>query len=135
MRNNRAAIALLCGLTLLQAQQPAQQPPAAAGDTLPKFTSNTQLVVEIVSVKDKDGKVIEGLTAKDFVITENGVPQTISFCEFQRLDEKIEPVAAPPVASPATPTPPPAEKPKADPTAEPATSSTATAASWSFTST
>jgi VWFA-related protein len=120
MRNNRATIALLCGLTLLRAQQPAQQPPAAGGETLPKFTSNTQLVVEIVSVKDKDGKVIEGLTAKDFVITENGVPQTISFCEFQRLDEKIEPVAAPPVASPSAPTPPPVEKPKVDPTAAPA---------------
>lgn len=120
MRNNRAAIALLCGLSLLQAQQQPAQQPAAGGETLPKFTSNTQLVVEIVSVKDKDGKVIEGLTAKDFVITENGVPQTISFCEFQRLDEKIEPVVAPPVASPSTPTPPPAEKPKADPIAAPA---------------
>jgi VWFA-related protein len=126
MRNNRAAIALLLtGLSLVQApwmpaQQPAQQPPAAAADTLPKFTSNTQLVVEIVSVKDKDGKVIEGLTAKDFVITENGVPQTISFCEFQSLDEKIEPVVAPPVASPSAPTPPPAERPKVDPIAAPA---------------
>ena len=38
-------------------------------------------------VKDKNGKPIEGLTAKDFTVTENGVPQTISFCEFQKLED------------------------------------------------
>ena len=54
----------------------AQQPPEPAV----KFQSTTQLVVETVSVKDKNGKAIEGLTAKDFVVTENGQPQTISFC-------------------------------------------------------
>ena len=52
-----------------------------------KFTVNTQLVVETVSVKDKNGKPIEGLTAKDFVVTEDGVPQTISFCEFQKMQD------------------------------------------------
>ena len=44
-------------------------------------------------VKDKEGKVIEGLTAKDFAVTENGIPQTISFLEFQKLEE-IRPAAA-----------------------------------------
>jgi VWFA-related protein len=72
---------LVCGLLL--GQQPGQQ---AATDGTVTFRTNTQLVVETVIVKDKNGKPIEGLTAKDFVITEDGVPQTIQFCEFQRLD-------------------------------------------------
>jgi VWFA-related protein len=77
----------------------AQQPAPPAGDGTAKFTSSTQLVVEMVSVKDKNGKVIEGLTAKDFTITENGAPQTIRFCEFQKLQEDAP--EAPPVAAPA----------------------------------
>lgn len=61
----------------------------------PKFTSNSQLVIEIVSVKDKSGKPIEGLTAKDFVLTEDGKPQTITICEYQQLKEGAAPIAAP----------------------------------------
>ena len=100
MRNNRIVMSLLTCLCLLQPlvlpaqQQPAPAPPA----TMPKFTSSTQLVVETVSVKDKNGNPIEGLTAKDFTVTENGVPQTISFCEFQKLTEAAEPAAAAPAA-------------------------------------
>ena len=60
-----------------------------------KFTSNSQLVIEIVSMKDKSGKSIEGLTAKDFVLTEDGKPQTITICEYQQLKEGAGPVAAP----------------------------------------
>jgi VWFA-related protein len=95
---------------VLAAQQPAA-PPAPGGTV--KFSTSTQLVVEVVSVKDKNGDPIEGLTAKDFVVTENGVPQTISFCEFQKLQD-ASPVVAPPTASaPPITTPAP---PKADPT-------------------
>ncbi len=77
-----------------------QTPPAAqsAGGTV-KFQANTQLVIETVSVKDKNGKPIEGLTAKDFTVTEDGVAQTIAFCEYQRLDE--EPTVTSPAAVPA----------------------------------
>ncbi len=104
MRNKRVSISLLACLCLLQPiYVPAQQQPAQPATTTPKFTSSTQLVVETVSVKDKSGNLIEGLTAKDFTITENGVSQTISFCEFQKLEETAEPVAAPPAAAPATP--------------------------------
>src|SRR6185436_19147368 len=115
MRNNRALCALLSGLCLLQAQQ---QPPATPAAGVPKFTSNTQLVVEIVSVRDKDGKPVEGLTAKDFIITENGVPQTISFSEYQKLDDTPGlPILAP---RPETAVKNAQEKPKADPIAAPA---------------
>ena len=45
-----------------------------------------------MTVKDKEGRAIEGLTAKDFAITEDGEPQQIAFVEFQRL-APIAPVA------------------------------------------
>jgi VWFA-related protein len=46
---------------------------------------NSQLVVETVVVKDKQGHFIDGLTARDFQVTEDGQPQTIRFCEHQQL--------------------------------------------------
>src|SRR5262245_66454706 len=52
----------------------------------PTFRSGTKLIVQTVSVKDKEGKPIEGLTARDFVVTEDGEPQTVSFVEYQRLE-------------------------------------------------
>ena len=54
------------------------------------LTSETHLVVETVVVKDKKGNPIDGLTAKDFTITEDGVTQTIKFCEHQSLPETPE---------------------------------------------
>src|SRR5579883_3366922 len=60
------------------------------------FKTTTQLVVETVSVKDKSGKPVEGLTAKDFTITEDGVPQAIKFFEYQKFEEaQDQPVAKP----------------------------------------
>ena len=56
--------------TVLGVAAPPQAP-------TPTFRSTTRLIVQIVSVKDKDGLPIEGLTAKDFTITEDGQPQTI----------------------------------------------------------
>jgi VWFA-related protein len=95
-------------------QQPAQtaaQP--STGSVIFKSTSN--LVVELVSVVDKDGKPVEGLTAKDFTITENNQPQTISFCDYQKLEEpsgpqlqrrpEPEPAAQPAAPSAAPPVP------------------------------
>jgi VWFA-related protein len=67
----------LTGQASLFAQQ---QPP------LPTFRASTHLIVQTVSVKDKSGKPIAGLTARDFVVTENGQPQQIAFVEYQPLD-------------------------------------------------
>jgi VWFA-related protein len=82
-------------VSFVAAQQPA--PPQ------PTFRTGTRLIVQTVSVKDKDGHAVEGLTAKDFVVVEDGVPQAISFVEFQRLpDRRTEtppPSTAPRVAS------------------------------------
>ena len=68
-----------------------QKPGEAQGFTI-KVQSN--LVVEAVEVKDKQGHFIQGLTAKDFVLTEDGVPQTIKFCEHQNLSETAKPLPA-----------------------------------------
>jgi VWFA-related protein len=62
----------------------------------PTFRSGTRLMVQTVTVKDKEGRSIEGLTSKDFIVSEDGAPQTVSFAEFQRLpDRSVEPTAAP----------------------------------------
>ncbi len=47
--------------------------------------TSSDLVVETVEVKDKKGNFIHGLTAKDFQVTEDGVPQTVRMCEHQQL--------------------------------------------------
>src|SRR5262245_17381523 len=75
---------LVAGAQQGQPPQPAQQPQADQPFTL---RIDTQLVIESVVVKDKDGKAIEGLTKDDFTITEDGVAQTISVFEFQKLDD------------------------------------------------
>jgi hypothetical protein len=63
------------------AQQIGQNTPGSA--QTPTFQTSTQLVIETVSVKDKSGKSIDNLTAKDFIITEDGAPQIIRFFEYQ----------------------------------------------------
>ena len=71
-------VLMLLFLPTARAQQP-QQPFS--------IQINTQLVVETVVAKDKDGKNIEGLTDKDFTVTEDGMPQTISVFQFQKLED------------------------------------------------
>jgi VWFA-related protein len=67
------------------AQQVGQNAPASS--TTPTFQASSQLVVETVSVRDKNGNPVQNLTAKDFTVTEDGVEQTIKFFEFQKLAE------------------------------------------------
>ncbi len=62
----------------------------------PTFRTATHLRVQTVSVKDRQGRPLAGLTAKDFVVTEDGQPQAIAFVEYQPLDD------APRAAIPAT---------------------------------
>src|SRR5262245_7761881 len=79
-----------------QNQQAQSQPPV--------FRSSTRLVVNTIVVRDKDGKVIEGLTATDFVVTEDGQPQEIAFVEFQRLESAPVSAATAAAAAPAAAT-------------------------------
>ncbi len=79
------------------AQQIGQNVPPGGAAT-PTFSAGTQLVIETVAVKDKDGHPIPNLTAKDLSITENGVPQTIRFFDQQKLPETPATSAATPYA-------------------------------------
>src|SRR5665213_2920324 len=57
----------------------------------PVFTTNSNLVIVDVTVKDKSGKAIEGLEADDFTLTEDGKPQKVAVFEFQHLTMESEP--------------------------------------------
>lgn len=77
------SILLLLGIATASAQQIGQNKSLDAEDFT--LSIKVQLVVEAVVVKDKQGKPIEGLTAKDFALAEDGAPQKIRFCEHQAL--------------------------------------------------
>lgn len=105
MRSSRFLRFLLAGALSLgvywawaqQAAKTAQTPAAVPTQGPATFQATSQLVVETVSVTDKNGKPVEGLTAKDFNITEDNVQQTISFCEYQKMLDQA-PQATPPAA-------------------------------------
>jgi VWFA-related protein len=63
------------------------------------LTVKSQLVIEAVEVKDKQGNFVRGLTAKDFTLTEDGAPQAIRYCEPQDLAAIAKPL---PPEAPAT---------------------------------
>jgi len=76
----------LFGTLTATAQQTGQNAPLG-GSATPAFTTGTQLVVETVAVTDKKGIPVAGLTAKDFTVSENGVPQAIRIFDYQTLPE------------------------------------------------
>jgi VWFA-related protein len=91
--------------------------PLLAQEQQPPFTVkvSTRLVVQTVSVTDKEGKPVEGLTVDDFVLAEDNLPQTISVFEFQKLDDSAPPrlpsavdrrPVQPPLEARTTPVPP-----------------------------
>jgi VWFA-related protein len=73
----------------------ANQPTGSNGTYT--MTVRSQLVIEAVTVKDKKGNPIPGLTTKDFTLTEDGVPQTIRFVEHQTFPSAAD---AKPIAPP-----------------------------------
>lgn len=112
----RRTLPLLIVLTLVaaarrQAPAPAAAQKAAAAPAptqaqaqLPNagsyvFHSNSRLVVETVTVTDKNGKPIPGLTKDDFTVTEDNIPQTISVFDYQQLATAPPPPPPPPVSA------------------------------------
>jgi VWFA-related protein len=82
---------LLLAAVHATAQQIGQNTSSTPSGTY-TLTAKAQLVVETVVVKDKQGKFIRGLSAKDFTITEDGAPQTLRFCEHQDLAADAAPI-------------------------------------------
>lgn len=76
-------LVVLCAFaTSTSAQQPAAKP-SPVPDTRPSdiVTVNTELVQTDVMVFDKAGRLVEGLSPAEFVLTLDGKPQPISFFE------------------------------------------------------
>jgi VWFA-related protein len=81
----RILVALVCAAQLAlpagaqePAQQPPQQPSPAGQQPTPVLHVTTRLVQVNVVVQDKKGNPVGGLTKDDFVILDQGKPQTIS---------------------------------------------------------
>jgi VWFA-related protein len=74
-------------------QQTPQQtpPPAVSKPERSTFSATAHLVIVDVTVKDKSGKVIEGLKIGDFAVLEDGKPQKVSIFESQILTTEPEP--------------------------------------------
>src|SRR4051794_9960491 len=74
---------------------------AVAQDPRQTFRSTTELVEVDVRVADKDGRFVTGLTAADFELTEDGVPQKIvnvTLIDNDTAEAPVAPLAPAPVA-------------------------------------
>ena len=88
---------VIYGAFAQQTPPPAAQTPSGGPVT---FSTTAQLVVEVVTVTDKSGKPVAGLSREDFQIFDNGVPQKIAV--FVPVKPAPEDFAAPPPESQAT---------------------------------
>ncbi len=84
-------LAVFGGALPTHAQTIGQNKEPGASETY-TLSVRSQLVVEAVTVKDKQGNAVPGLTANDFTVTEDGVPQKIRFCEYQSLPTTAAPL-------------------------------------------
>jgi VWFA-related protein len=98
LRSFLPALLFAAAIPPLHAQLTGSNKSADASET-PTISVTTRLVIETVVVKDKKGNPIDGLTKKDFTVTEDGVPQIVSFAEHQSLPE----TAAPMIVTPSAP--------------------------------
>ena len=64
----------------------ARSRPEAPQDPPPTFRASVQYIEIDVRVTDRDGGVVRGLTKGDFVLLDDGTPQTISAATFVDLE-------------------------------------------------
>jgi VWFA-related protein len=79
-------LALAVARTPTAQQQEQVKPPEQAKPQRPVFRGGTQLVRVDAYPTGKDGRIIEGLTADDFEVLEDGKPQKVETFEFDRFD-------------------------------------------------
>src|SRR5262245_32637916 len=88
----RAAVVVLLTASMAAGQQPKPQ-------EAPVFRGGTELVLVNVVARDKSGAFVRGLTRDDFVVLEDGKPQSIERAEFEQLDRlPVERSETPPAA-------------------------------------
>lgn len=107
-RDRKGAVVIATLLLLLVpgfAQQTTRPPDPV------RFGATTQLVVEDVIIRGKDGNPIANLKPSDFSVTEDGKPQKIAVFEIQELEEQPAPPAT--TNAPGTAPKPAAEAPAA----------------------
>jgi VWFA-related protein len=89
------ALALLLALVGSPRSSPGAQekpaPPAAPATTSQTFPTAVELVTVDVAVVDKQGKAVPGFSKEDFVVTDNGTPQTITSFEAVTVPEASAP--------------------------------------------
>src|SRR3954468_20669982 len=90
MRLHHTAIAAALMSCLLVAQETQQKP----GEP-PEFKTQTSLVYVDVTVTDARGNAMRGLSAKDFSLTENGIPQQITSVSFAPQTVRVAPKLKP----------------------------------------
>jgi VWFA-related protein len=90
-----AAAAALVGL--LVALGPVERLSSApAPQSQSAFRATTNVVRVDVIVRDDDGNVVRGLTAADFVLTEDGKPQQVTSFDFEEIALEVLPSASGP---------------------------------------
>ena len=87
-----ASVLALGHVIVAQQAAPSRQKPAAT------FRSRVDLVTVNVVVRDKNGNIVRGLKRDDFVVTEDGQPQTISTFDFEEIN--TQPIEALPAEMP-----------------------------------
>src|SRR5690348_16108488 len=65
-----------------------------AGEQQSAFRAGTQLVRVDVTVRDRAGQVIRGLTAADFIVTEDGKAQDVTSFDFEEIATERLPQAS-----------------------------------------
>jgi VWFA-related protein len=95
MRPRACVIAIGCCLVVAAGRLPAIYGAQASQDQRPIFRAGANLVT-VDAYPVQEGKIVEGLTADDFQILEDGKPQKIEAIEFLRISpDPTEPVKDP----------------------------------------
>jgi len=92
------SVAVLGAGAALTAFASGQEPPAQETRAVPTFPTRAELVTVDVLVLDAKGEPVRGLTADDFVLSEDGKPQSIA--TFEAFDSGPPPASGPTATAP-----------------------------------